>query len=79
MEKSLNIISELEPDKFNILLSEYPKFVSLESKRMRATRLLNNGVFIEVNLSAQSIYKFCNQAFEAIGLTAEDWKVVCES
>ncbi len=43
--------------------------------KFRAVRQLQNDYFIEVNLSAQSIQKFCYQAMETIELTSEDWNV----
>ncbi len=37
---------------------------------------LKNGYFLETNLSAEYIYKFCNQAIQTIGLSSEDWQVI---
>lgn len=47
-----------------------------DPKKFRAIRQLKNGAYIEVNLSAQSIQRFCVQAIETIELTTDDWKVI---
>ena len=76
LEHTLETIAELEPEKFNELARNYPKFISRQEDALREVRQLENGYFIEVNLSAQSIQKFCHHAIETIELSAEDWKVV---
>ncbi len=75
LENTLNTIADLEPEKFEILLNEYPNLVGKEKSKFRAVRELKNGTFIEVNLSAQAIQRFCIQAMETIDLTSEDWKI----
>jgi uncharacterized protein with ParB-like and HNH nuclease domain len=75
METTIDTLAELEPDRFQQLLKEFPHFVGQDKTRFRATRALKCGAFIEVNLGAESIYRFCNTAMSAIGLTSEDWKV----
>jgi uncharacterized protein with ParB-like and HNH nuclease domain len=75
MERTLNTISELEPDKFEIISQTYPRFVGNDKSRFRETRQLQNGYFIEVNIAAKDIQKICSQAVDAIELTNEDWKV----
>ncbi|ODS32539.1 MAG: hypothetical protein SCARUB_02339 [Candidatus Scalindua rubra] len=75
LEQTLNTISELEPDKFDTLIKEFPRLVGKEKSKYRAVRELKNGTFVEINLSAQSIQRFCYQTLETIELTAEDWKV----
>jgi hypothetical protein len=71
----MNTIAELEPDKFEQVMLQFPRFVGRERNKFRAVRELNNGAFIEVNLSAQSIQKFCWQVLQAVDLTSEDWHV----
>lgn len=75
LENTLNTISDLEPDKFETLTNEFPKLIGKEKSKFRAVRELKNGTFVEINLSAQSIQRFCYQALETIELTSEDWKV----
>ena len=66
LENTINVIADLEPEKFQVLLSTFPRFISSQSGSLREHRQLKNGTFVEVNLSAQSIQKFCFQAIESI-------------
>ena len=69
------MISDLEPEKFELLLREFPRFINREGISLREHRQLKNGAFIEVNLSAQAIQKFCFQAIESVELSTDDWIV----
>jgi uncharacterized protein with ParB-like and HNH nuclease domain len=75
---TLATIADLEPELFITLANEYPRFISNDPGRFRRNRQLSNGYFIEVNLSARDVYRFCTQAIESIGLTNEDWIVDAE-
>lgn len=76
LEKTLNTVADLEPEKFAIISQNYPRYLGKEKSRFREVRQLQNGFYIEVNLSAQNIQKFCNQAMETIELTSDDWSVI---
>lgn len=78
LENTMNTIAELEPEKFEQIMIQFPRLAGKDHKKFRAIRQLKNGAYIEVNLSAQSIQRFCIQAIEAIDLTSEDWNVVVE-
>ena len=71
----MNTIADLEPEKFEQIIQQFPRMIGRDKNRFRAVRELKNGAFIEVNLSAKSIQGFCFQAFEAVELTADDWNV----
>jgi len=76
IETTLNIIiAELEPDAFEEVMKQFPRFVGWDEKDFRSTRQLINGAFIEVNLSASDIYTFCMRAIETVGLSTEQWHV----
>lgn len=75
MEKTLNVVADLEPAKFEVLAYNFPRYIGKDKSRFRAIRKLENEYFIEVNLSAQSIQRLCYQAMETIELTSEDWNV----
>ena len=75
LEQALNTIADLEPEKFETLINNFPRFISRNPENFREVRKLNNGVFFEVNLSSKDIYRFCTQAIEAIDLTEDEWKV----
>jgi len=76
LEQTLNTVADLEPDKFEIIAQNFPRYLGKEKNKFRAVRQLQNGFFIEVNLSAQSIQKFCSQAIETIELTSDGWSVM---
>ena len=76
LEQTLNTVADLESDKFEIIAQNFPRYLGKEKNKFRAVRQLQNGFFIEVNLSAQSIQKFCSQAMETIELTSDDWSVM---
>ena len=78
MEKTLNVIADLEPDKFEVIAHNFPRYVGKDKNKFRAIRKLENDYFIEVNLSAQSIQKICHQAMETIELTSDDWSVITQ-
>lgn len=75
LEQTLNVIADLEPEKFDIIAKNFPRYVGKEKNKFRAIRQLQNDYFVEVNLSAQSIQKLCYQAMETIELTSDDWEV----
>lgn len=75
MEKTLNVIADLEPGKFEVIAHNFSRYVGKDKNKFRAIRQLENAYFIEVNLSAQSIQKLCYQAMETIELTSDEWAV----
>ncbi len=75
MEKTLNAVADLEPEKFEVIAHNFPRYLGKDKNKFRAIRELENGYFIEVNLSAQSIQKLCYQAMETIELTSDEWQV----
>jgi uncharacterized protein with ParB-like and HNH nuclease domain len=75
LEQTLRTISDLEPEKLDQLIALFPRFVGRDQKAFRSVRELGNGIYIEVNFSANAIQRFCNQAIQSIDLTSEDWIV----
>ena len=75
LEQTLNTVADLEPDKFDIIARSFPRYLGKDKGKFRETRQLQNGYFIEVNLSAQNIQKFCFQTIETIELTSDEWEV----
>lgn len=60
---------------FEQITQQFPRPVGSDQKKFRAIRELQNGFFVEMNLSAKAIQSYCIQAIESIELTAEDWQV----
>lgn len=75
LENTLNVLADVEPDTFELLINEYPRFLSKDKGKLRAIRELKNGCFVEVNLSAKSVEKFCRQTIEFFDLSPDDWKI----
>jgi uncharacterized protein with ParB-like and HNH nuclease domain len=75
VETTMNTIADLEPDYFKEIMQQFPRFIGWDEKDFRSTRQLRNGVFIEVNLSAQDIYTFCMKAIETAELSIEEWRI----
>lgn len=78
MEQTLNTIADLKPEKFEMIAHNFPRYVSKDNNKFRSSRELKNNYFIEVNLAANRIQKFCQLAIETAGLTAEDWEVTTQ-
>lgn len=76
LEKTLNVVADLEPEKFEVIAHNFPRYVGKDQNKFRAIRKLENNYFVEVNLSAQSIQKLCYQAMETIELTTDEWEVM---
>ena len=75
-ERVMNTIIDLRPEKFEQLMMRLPHIVGLNGKKFTKARKLKNGKFIEVNLSALSILRYCSQALELAGLLNKDFVVV---
>ncbi len=75
LERTMNTIAELEPEKFVLIMQQFPRSVGRDKKKFSETRELNNGTFIEVRKSAKDIQRLCFQLLEAVELSAEDLKV----
>ena len=75
LEITVNVLADLEPDRFKDIMQQFPRFVGWDEKDFRSTRKLQNGAFIEVNLSAKDINTFCLKAIETAELSVEEWHV----
>jgi hypothetical protein len=78
LEKTLNVVSDLEPEKFDTIADSFPAYISKDKTKFKSSRELANGYFIDINLSAQNIQRLCSAAMETIELTAEEWQVEIE-
>ncbi|MGB2593232.1 MAG: DUF262 domain-containing protein, partial [Candidatus Acidiferrum sp.] len=72
---TLEKICELDHERFENILAQFPKLVGRDPAKFRTSRQLSNGAFMETNLGAESIHRFCLQAAEASGLSSDDWRV----
>ncbi len=72
---TLEKICELDNELFENILAQFPRLVGRDPARFRSSRQLSNGAFMETNLGAESIHRFCLQAAEVSGLSSDDWRV----
>ena len=73
---TLNTLYDLDPEKFQEIVLEFPRFLSKDDTKFRRPQKLENNVFIvETNFSAKDIYYFCVKVVETMGLSSEDWSV----
>lgn len=75
LTKTLNTIADLEPGLFDVIAANYSRFVSKDSERFTRNMQLENDYYVDVYLSAKSIYRLCEQVVETVGLSREDWIV----
>ncbi|MEH1998418.1 MAG: DUF262 domain-containing protein [Nostoc sp.] len=75
LEITLNCLADLEPERFQDIMQQFPRFIGLDEKDFRQTRKLYNGAFIEVKLSAKDIDAFCRKAIETAELSIEEWQI----
>lgn len=78
MQATLNAISALDSVGMSIVVHSFPHVIGPDPSAFRTSRTLENGLFMETNLSASRIYRFCRQAVECAGLTEGDWVVAFE-
>lgn len=75
LENTLNVLADVDPETFDLLINEHPNILNKDKSKLRAIRELKNGCYVEVNLSAKSVERFCRQTIEFFDLSSEDWKV----
>ena len=75
LEKTLDTLAKLHPNKFISAAQNFSTYISTNKNKLRASRQLENGYFIEVNMSAQSILRLCNKIITSLGFSDNDWKV----
>jgi hypothetical protein len=75
---TLEMIAEVGADEIGRVANEMPKLLQIDPAQFRRSsrpRRLSNGMFVESNLSAAAIHRYCLQAVQLAGLDAEEWRV----
>jgi hypothetical protein len=72
---TLEFIAEVDDESFRKIVENFPRFIGADLARFRSPRKLKNGLFMEANLSANAIQRFCIQVTEEAGLSSDDWRV----
>lgn len=75
-ELTLEVLAEVEPEKFDLVAETFPKFVSKDAENLRSSRSLSNGYHMETHLSAVNYFRYCQQITGHVGLSSEDWSVI---
>jgi uncharacterized protein with ParB-like and HNH nuclease domain len=71
-------IAQIGEDEFERVADELPKLVNRDATAFRrSSRLkkLTNGAYVETNLSAEAVYRFCLQAAQLAGIGHDEWEV----
>jgi uncharacterized protein with ParB-like and HNH nuclease domain len=74
LEEVMKYVCEAHPDQFPALRTEFPNYITEEPSGLRSMRKLSNGYFYEANMSAQSIYRLCQQVLDIVGCGG-NWSV----
>lgn len=69
--QTMDTIADLEPEKFELLLQQFPSLFRKDGSHRDARKLMN-GFYIDANKSARDIQRLCLQALESIELSSED-------
>jgi len=76
---TLEILVAAAPTQFTGVLEKYPHYIATSPQGFRGPKPLGNGYFIETNLAASSIHRFCQRAVATMGLPPGAWSVAVKS
>ncbi|HOW77267.1 MAG TPA: hypothetical protein PK959_15325, partial [Candidatus Competibacteraceae bacterium] len=79
LSTTLETLARTEPEKFAKVLDQYPHYIATSPQGFRGPKPLGNGYFIETNLAASSIHRFCQRAVATMGLPPGAWSVAVKS
>lgn len=75
---TLESISALGTEAFDRVVAGIPRIVGFSLEDFRRTgkqRQIANGAYVEMNLNAETIYRYCVKAVELAGLQPDEWQV----
>ena len=73
--RRMNTIAELEPDKFEQEILQFPRSVGRERNNFVELEELSNWRIYRLKSPRQNIQIFVGKYFQAVDLTSEDWHV----
>jgi uncharacterized protein with ParB-like and HNH nuclease domain len=79
LSKTLETLATAEPAKFAQVLEKYPHYIAASPQGFRGPKPFGADYFIETNLSAGSIVRFCQRAVATMGLPPGAWSVAVKS
>ena len=71
LSNTLETLVANDPTGFKTVLEHYPHYIATHGQGFRAPKQIKNGYFIETNLGAVSIQRFCQRAVAIMGLPPE--------
>lgn len=74
-QHTLQVISDLDPYVFEEIVDRYPRLLGTDPSKFRSNRQITESIYMETNLSAMAIQRFCIEVTQCAGLGAEDWAV----
>ena len=75
LSTTLETLALTDPVRFQVLLNQYPHYIATSPQAFRSPKPLTNGYFIETNLQAKGIHRFCQRAVATMDLPPETWAV----
>ncbi|MFJ7976666.1 DUF262 domain-containing protein [Peribacillus sp. NPDC096379] len=72
---TINKIIEKDEKNLDVLLENYPNLVSRDNKAFKRNYVLNNNIYINVDLDARDVYRLCNRILELLKIDKEEWSV----
>lgn len=76
LSTTLEILAAHDQARFQTVLEQYPHYIATQGQAFRTPKPLgSHGYFIETNLGAISIHRFCQRAVATMGLSPEAWTV----
>lgn len=79
LTQTLETLVSAEPAKFAQVLEKYPHYIAASPQGFRGPKPLGTDYFIETNLAASSIVRFCQRAMATMGLPPGAWSVAVKS
>ncbi|ALG67021.1 DUF262 domain-containing protein [Beggiatoa leptomitoformis] len=73
--QTFNFIAKEEGERFEELANRLSQLICKQENAARRSEKLINGYYIEVNLSAEHIYRLCKQAIAYLDYPSDDWQV----
>ena len=75
LSTTVEALAATDSTRFQQVLKQYPHYIATSPQAFRSPKTLANGYFIETNLQAKGIHRFCQRAVAIMDLPPEAWTV----
>ncbi|TFD99603.1 DUF262 domain-containing protein [Jeotgalibacillus salarius] len=72
---TLNTVIQLNDSNFSVIQEKYPNLFSPDINKFKRRGVLQNDMYINVDLSARDVYRLSLKVIETINLPKEEWEV----